>query len=434
VRRPPARIVQAYFAVAHVALLAALALVVREPTLATDFYYQPRTIAVVHLITLGWLTGSILGSIYAIAPLAWRFELPAGRIDWVAFWVWAISASGMVTHFWINEYNGMTWAAGTILAAVGVVAWRLLPRLVAARIPGEHRLPVVLAFCNLAVAGTLGVLLGLQKMALVALPGPPLSGVYAHAHLAALGWALMMVFGAGYRLLPMFLPAPMPTGPVAWTPPVLLEAGVLSLGVGLLLSRGVLIVAGAALAVHAVLVFLGQVAAMIRKRLRSPVAMPGIDLTLPVTGSALAYLIGAAGVGVALLGTTDVELGMRLAALYGTLGLIGFLAQLVVGIGGRLLPLTFWMQEYVEADYRPPLVPLHELALRPLQAAVLIGWALGVPVLAVAVFLGRPDWARAGATLLMLGAVSDATNRVAMLRRARRPESLESAASGESEA
>ena len=88
VRQPPENIVQAYFLAAHVALLSALALIIWQPSLITDFYYQPRTIAVVHLVTLGWITGSILGALYALGPLAWRVEVPARRLDWSAYWVW----------------------------------------------------------------------------------------------------------------------------------------------------------------------------------------------------------------------------------------------------------------------------------------------------------------------------------------------------------
>ena len=35
----------------------------------------------------------------------------------------------------------------------------------------------------------------------------PLSAAFAHAHLAAIGWAVMMVVGLSYRLIPMIVPA-----------------------------------------------------------------------------------------------------------------------------------------------------------------------------------------------------------------------------------
>jgi len=399
VRQPPAGIVQAYF--------------------LTEFYYQPRTIAVVHLVTLGWITGSILGALYALGPLAWRVEVPARRMDWIAFWVWATSVSGMVFHFWIDEYSGMTWAAATTLAAILAVGWRLVPLVAQSRIPAEHRLPVLLAIGNISLAGTWGIALGLQKMGIVVIPGPPLGAVYAHVHLAALGWVLMMIFGAGYRLLPMFLPAAMPMGRAAAAPAVALQAGVLILATGLTLGYTRVSIAGALVVAVAVALFLRLVVGMLRNRLDLPFDMPRPDLALPPTVLAMAYLGLAMVAGLTLLLLDDEVLALRLGALYGVLGIFGFLAQFIVGIAGRLLPLTFWMQEFVRGGYEFLAVPLHQLPDRRLQLTVVAGWALGVPIVAAGVWFARPDLVRIGAAVLLVGALGDAANRVVVQRRAR---------------
>lgn len=419
VRQPPENIVQAYFLAAHVALLSALALIIWQPSLITDFYYQPRTIAVVHLVTLGWITGSILGALYALGPLAWRVEVPARRLDWTAYWVWLISVAGMVVHFWIGTYSGMTWAAATALVAILAVGWRLVPLVATARIPAEHRLPVLLAAGNILLAGTLGVALGLQKMGVVVIPGPPLGAVYAHAHLAGIGWVLMMIFGAGYRLLPMFLPAAMPMGRAALAPVLVLQAGVVILAIGLTLGHARVSVAGALLVVGSVALFLRLVVGMLRNRLDLPVDMPRPDWTLPPTVLAIAYLALAAPTGLAVLLLDDQVLALRLGALYGVLGILGFLAQFIVGIAGRLLPLTFWMQAFVRGGYESLAVSLHQLPDRRLQRTVVGGWALGVPIVAAGVWFARPDIVRAGAAVLLVGALADAANRVVVGRRAR---------------
>jgi len=419
VRQPPESIVQAYFLAAHVALLSALVAVIWQPWLLTEFYYQPRTIAVVHLVTLGWITGSILGALYALGPLAWRVEVPARRVDWIAFWVWMISVSGMVVHFWIDEYSGMTWAAATTLAAILVVGWRLVPLVAGARIPPEHRLPVLLAIGNISLAGTWGVALGLEKLGVASIPGPPLGAVHAHVHLAALGWVLMMIFGAGYRLLPMFLPAAMPMGRQARAPAIVLQVGVLTLALGLTLGYARASIVGAFLVVAAVVLFLRLAVGMLRNRLDLPLDMPRPDLAMPQTVLAMVYLVLAMAVGIALLLLEDEVMVLRLGALYGVLGIVGFLAQFIVGIAGRLLPLTFWMQEFVRGGYEFLAVPLHQLPDRRLQLTVVAGWGLGVPILAAGVWLARPDIVRAAACVLLVGALGDAANRIVVQRRAR---------------
>ena len=67
---PGSRLPLAYFALAHASLAAALVALVASPDLPGGFFYHPRMIALVHLLTIGWISGSILGSFYVVAPLA----------------------------------------------------------------------------------------------------------------------------------------------------------------------------------------------------------------------------------------------------------------------------------------------------------------------------------------------------------------------------
>ena len=119
------------------------------------------------------------------------------------------------------------------IVLVGVHVGR---RLRQASLPRAISAHIMLAFLNILAAATLGVLIGFDKVYHF-LPGFVLANVFAHAHLAALGWATMMVIGVAYRLLPMILPAAMPGGPRLWLSAVLLQIGVTGLFVTLL-GRG----------------------------------------------------------------------------------------------------------------------------------------------------------------------------------------------------
>src|SRR5688572_14197940 len=89
----------AYFAGAHLALAMACAALVMHPGLPGAFHYHPRLIALVHLVTLGWISGSILGALYIVAPLAFGVAFRAGHADTaasVAFW---LGTAAMVSGF-----------------------------------------------------------------------------------------------------------------------------------------------------------------------------------------------------------------------------------------------------------------------------------------------------------------------------------------------
>jgi hypothetical protein len=155
-----------------------------------------------------------------------------------------------------------------------------------------------LAFLNVLIAATLGLLLGLNKVVPV-LGGYVLTNVYAHAHMAALGWATMMVMGAGYRLLPMLLPSAMPQGKAVAASAVLLEIGVLGLFASLLLrsrAAGVFV----AIAVAGIAVFLSRVAWMKRNPRPAPKELRRPDWGVLHAMQALGYLAVAAVLGIIL--------------------------------------------------------------------------------------------------------------------------------------
>ena len=107
----PSRLPLLYFAFAHLCLAASLATLGTFPGSFTGFFYHPRMLAAVHLVTLGWITSHIAGALYMIAPMALQTRLVTNRADTVAFWAYAVGVTGMVAHFWIGESSGMVWGA-----------------------------------------------------------------------------------------------------------------------------------------------------------------------------------------------------------------------------------------------------------------------------------------------------------------------------------
>ena len=78
---PPRGIPLLYFGFAHLSLALALAVLLARPDLPAGFFHHPRMIAIVHLVTPGWITSSILGAFYIVGPLALRLPLrPDGGI------------------------------------------------------------------------------------------------------------------------------------------------------------------------------------------------------------------------------------------------------------------------------------------------------------------------------------------------------------------
>jgi len=411
---PPRTLPIVYFSIGHLALVLALLLVATRPTDIAGFFYHARMFTAVHLVTLGWITCSILGATYLVAPFALRTTLPATKTD---SWICALlvfGTSGIVAHFWLEHYSGLvTSGAVTFLALTGF-AHRVWPALRRAKSPPGVRLLVGLAHVNLQLAVLAGVLIAVNKV-IPFLPGNHLLYVFSHVHLAIVGWAIMMVLGVGYRLLPMFLPAAPPEGRSILFCAVILESGLLGLAVSLPISNSAARIAAIVVAAGLVIFFV-DVARMFANRRKRPPQLPQPDLGMFHAFQALAYLVASTGIGLYMLFTPGWQL--RGILLYGTFGLLGFLGQIILGLGMRLFPMFAWMEGMSRSSVGAPWLAPHDMPSRPLQYAILILWTVGVPLLGFGLALDRIAWVGAGGWALTGAALLASVNTARVLRHA----------------
>jgi hypothetical protein len=400
--RLPARVLPLlYLGTAHVSLAFAFLCAACWPHAVAGFFYHAWLIGLVHLVTLGWISFSILGTIYIVAPLALQMEMPPRTLDYVAYGCALVGLIGMVGHFWIRQYAGMAWSAGTIASGLLYMTVRIALRVRRAKIPSAVKAHIILACVNFWLAAAMGLLIAIDKVAHV-LPGFVLSNVFAHAHLAALGWATMMVVGVGYRLLPMTFPSKIPSGRSLWASAVLLESGVLGLFTTLLVRSALTIVFGATV-VAGLAVCMAHVVWMRRHLAAKPPGARRIPFGLLHAASAAVSLVAAAAIGITLLVAPVSPGSLQLAAAYGVLGLIGFLAQMVIAMEARLLPMVAWFWAYEASRYQVPPPSPHVMRDRLLQAIVFAAWTVGVPALATGMWAMSARLVTVGAWALFVG-------------------------------
>lgn len=411
---PAAVLPLVYFAGAHAALLVGLGVLVATPDVAGAFHYHPRMIALTHVVTLGWVTASILGALYIVGPLALGVPMPAGRADAavaVAYWA---GAAGMIGGFWRGQYALVGVSALLVLVALAWVGGRVGRGLVHARVPWPVTVHIALAFANILGAGGLGIYMAVTRGGGGVVS--PLAMAAAHAHLATVGWAVMMIVGVAYRLVPMFLPAAMPTGTSLVWSAVLLEAGALGSAWGLA-TGGNTTWAGACVAAGFVCFSL-QIRGTLRERRPRPAAMQGRDWSTWQTHVALLCLPVAIGLG---LWVSWQALPTTWTWVYGVVGLIGFVSQMVVGIQGRLLPMHAWYVAMARLEGRQPGRSVPELYEASFARAIFLLWLAGVPALAAGLALQAAALISAGALALSLALIVQAAYGVRMVTRACRP-------------
>jgi len=90
----------------------------------------------------------------------------------------------------------------------------------------------------------------------------------------------------------------------------------------------------------------------------------------------------ASALGVCLVIAAPSSTTLRIAMAYGLFGLVGFLAQIVVGMEGRLLPIFAWYWAYANTGYKGPVTSQHDMPWRNGQRLAFVLRLFGVPALA----------------------------------------------------
>lgn len=375
---PASAIPLAYYLFAHAALALGFVALVVDPALPGASFYHPRMVALVHLLTLAWMSGSILGSFYIVGPLALRIPMPGRTPDWIAFTAFALGTTGMIAGFWNARYDAVGWSASLVTSAIAWVGWCASRGFRASPAPAGVLLHVALAFTNMLLAAGLGILVALDRSRGF-LGISPLAATFAHAHLAAVGWGLMMVVGLSYRLIPMMLPAAMPTGRSLALSAVLIESG-LTVIVVTLLGNLPGVFAGALLVAAGLASFVVHIRKSAARRMPRPPALPCRDWSTWQAHIALLWLLIALGLGIALsVGVSD-ERRLTVMWIYGAAGLVGFLGQIVTGMQGRLVPFYAWYRAF-GASGEPPARAANALPSPAFALTIFAGWTVGAPVL-----------------------------------------------------
>lgn len=414
---PSSRLPLVCFGLAHAGLAAAFAILAIDPELPGGYFLHPRMAAVVHLLTIAWISGSIIGAFYIVAPLALGLPLPVRWRDWLAGLVFAIGTAGMVAGFWTGRYGLVAWAGTMVLAAILWVALRTVAGVRRATAPWPILLHVLLAFANVAAAALYGVLVGVDRE--YGWWGLPLvASAFAHLHLAVLGWPVMLVIGLAYRLVPMFLPARPPAGHGLALSAILLELGLILVVFGLAagsipLAPGVVCLAGALWA------FVHHMRRAVKQRLPRPPALPQRDWSTWQTHVAIAWLFVAAGCGVALASVPPGSWQVTVGWIYGVAGLVGFIGQIIVGIQGRLVPLYAYYRAMSALGGQPPRRGANELPTARFARPIFLLWTVGVPLLAWGLASGTPVLVRISSLVMLAGVGLNASYLAYLMRVAR---------------
>ena len=102
---------------------------------------------------------------------------------------------------------------------------------------------------------------------------------------------------------------------------------------------------------------------------------------------------------------------------YGVSLLLGFLAQIVVGVGSRIVPWAAYLWAFGDVGFRKTPPNPHELPHRGIQWVTVLAWTIGVPAVGLGLTFNWIGLIRVGGVVLSLGVLAGGLLLIVVLRR-----------------
>jgi len=353
-----------------------------NPALAQHHYHH-RTVALTHLLVLGWIAPVIIGASIQLVPVALGVPIHSQRLARWTFRLQAIGVAGMVAGFWVWNFRFLLWAGSLVTLSLSLFVYNMFRSL---RQIQKHDIVSIHIAASLAYL-VLTFLAGQYLMHDKVAPFSPihvLAAIHAHAHLAALGWFVMMLVGVSYRLVPMFALTSIQSQRRIWIAFGLLNAGIVGLFAGIL--TGARWLPGAAVVTACALSLWGwEIAAMIRARNR-----PHLDGTLRQALIAIGHLPVLLALGIWLCWPSPLSaIKAQAQTSYGLLGLMGLITLFIMGMLYKIIPFLVWYKIYPPLVGRQPVPKLYELYSLRLQRSSLRLFLPGLWATAVLALFGE---------------------------------------------
>jgi hypothetical protein len=388
-------------------VLASAALVWVGPAILPYPLGLPAALAVTHLLTLGWVTMTIMGASYQLMPVVLQVRLYSERLAHVAFWHFAPGVALLVCGFWLFQTALIVVGGAAVFAGLVMYAWNVAATLRRVETWGLQGAFFAVATVYLIGVGGMGLTLAVNFI--WPLLGPALMAhLIFHVVLGLFGWITILAMGVAYKLGPMFA---LSHGRGDGFGRVVLGLS----GGGLALLLAVLsfwparaaVSAAALVALSGVLLFLWDQWRYLRERSR-----PRLDLGLRFMAVSFVYLGVAAVLGwLEAAGWVPVPPAVPIV-----LALLGWAGNLITGQLYKIVPFLIWYERYGPRAGLEPVPLLRDMFSARWGDVSLVTLAPAAALLAVGILAASPATMEVGAVAALAGASALAWNLVRMLR------------------
>src|SRR5665213_2207967 len=199
------KVVLPFYLYAGAAFLIATVLLLFSAPAFLQHYFHPKTLALTHVMALGWGTMMILGASHQLVPVLIEGKLYSNVLAYLSFSFAAIGIPLLVIGFYEFDF-GWPAQSGAIFINVAIIFYliNIGTSMVKSKKENVHATFVFTATLWLLITTIVGLFL-VYNFTFNILSKDSLSYLPLHAHLGIVGWFLLIVIGVGSRLIPLFL-------------------------------------------------------------------------------------------------------------------------------------------------------------------------------------------------------------------------------------
>ena len=199
------KVVLPFYLYAGIAFLTATILLIFSTPAFLQHYFHPQTLAITHIMALGWGTMMILGASHQLVPVLIEGKLYSNALAYLSFAFAAIGIPLLVIGFYQFNFGWPTQTGAIFInAAILFYLINIGVSMVKSKKENVHAVFVFTGTLWLIITTIVGLFL-VYNFSYNILSKDSLSYLPLHAHLGIIGWFLLLVIGVGSRLIPLFL-------------------------------------------------------------------------------------------------------------------------------------------------------------------------------------------------------------------------------------
>lgn len=210
------KVVLPFYLYAGLSFLVATILLIFSTPAFLQHYFHPHTLAITHIMALGWGTMMILGASHQLVPVLIEGKLYSNALAYLSFAFAAIGIPLLVIAFYNFDFGWPAqWGAIFINAAIIFYLINIAVSMAKSKNENVHAVFVFTGTLWLLITTIVGLFL-VYNFTHNILSRDSLSYLPLHAHLGIIGWFLMLVIGVGSRLIPLFLISKYENNKILW--------------------------------------------------------------------------------------------------------------------------------------------------------------------------------------------------------------------------